>query len=419
MSAGAWYRGISRYQWLIFFLASAGWVFDVYEGQIFNLTREHLLEDILGPDQVGNRARFYGDAFLGVFLLGGMLGGLLFGSLADRWGRKPTLALTILVYSLFSGLTYWAQSLWQVGLLRFLVALGVGGEWSVAAALVAEVFPARARAQASSFFHATSVIGTSMAALVALAVGDNWRYAYLVGVMPALLILGVRLGMVEAKRRRDDPQRAASAGSIRELLTNVRWRKRAFLGLLLAAIGLGTFWAVYVEGQALVKGVLLSEGSEKSYAVSQAKLAYGTVQALAGGLGLAAFGPLSVRWGRRLTFVFFHIGAFLIVPVAWYLPTSYLQVLAILPLYGFLTLGMHAGYAVYFPELFPSHLRATGAGFCFNGARLLGATMLFLSASLKEHVELPSAVTILSTFFLLGIPLVCFLPETQGQSLPE
>src|SRR3954447_13754846 len=118
----AWYRGITGYQWLVLVLASAGWVFDVYEGQIFNLTREQLLKDVLPPGSGPADVKYYGDVFLGVFLVGGALGGIAFGSLADRWGRRPTLVVTILTYSVFSGLTYFARELWQVGALRFLVA---------------------------------------------------------------------------------------------------------------------------------------------------------------------------------------------------------------------------------------------------------------------------------------------------------
>ena len=139
-----WYQGVTRYQWLILAIASAGWIFDAYEGQIFNLTSSHLLDEI-AQGATAKQINAYRDTFLGIFLLGGTAGGLLFGSMADRWGRKPTMALTILMYSLFSGLTYFAHSLTQVGLLRFFVAMGVGGEWAVAASLVAEVFPEQAR----------------------------------------------------------------------------------------------------------------------------------------------------------------------------------------------------------------------------------------------------------------------------------
>src|SRR6266581_3442509 len=125
-SAPPWYQNVSPYQWLILAIASAGWIFDVYEGQIFNITRNQLLSSILHVSGDHPLIKEYGDKSLAWFLLGGTAGGLLFGSLADRWGRKPTMAVTILTYSVFSGLTFFAQSFWQVALLRFLVAMGVG-----------------------------------------------------------------------------------------------------------------------------------------------------------------------------------------------------------------------------------------------------------------------------------------------------
>src|SRR3989475_10894236 len=215
-----WYQGVTSYQWLILAIASAGWVFDVYEGQIFNITRNQLLADILKGAGGQAAIKGYGDVFLGIFLLGGTAGGLLFGSMADRWGRKPTMAVTILMYSLSSGLTYFAQSPWQVGALRFLVAMGVGGEWAVAASLVAEVFPAKARAHASGIFHATSVFGTWMATLAGLLVGAHWRYAFLVGVVPALLVLWVRASVRESDRWKDKAGQSDGLhlGSFRELL---------------------------------------------------------------------------------------------------------------------------------------------------------------------------------------------------------
>ena len=412
-----WYRGISGYQWLVLLLASAGWVFDVYEGQIFNLTRDQLLGDVLPAGAGEGGRRFWGDVFLGVFLAGGALGGIVFGSLADRWGRRPTLIVTILTYSLFSGLTYFAQELWQIGMLRFLVAAGVGGEWAVAAALVAEVFPGRSRAQAASVFHATSILGTGLAALAGLAVGVHWRYAYLLGVLPALLIVAVRLAVAEPEAWRKGSR--PSSGSLRELLGQPVWRRRALPALLLAAVGLGTFWGVTIEGQRLAQTLLERQGVDRAEARERAKFAYGIVETAGGGLGLLAFGPLSVRWGRRRTFLVMQLAALAVVPLTCYAPVEYWQLLALLPLYGFCTLGMHAGFAVYFPELFPTHLRATGASFCFNGGRIVAASVLVFSGWLKKHLELRLTVTLLSGLFLLGILLLYFLPETRDQPLPE
>src|SRR4051812_49792223 len=126
-STSAWYRNVSAYQWLILVIASAGWIFDVYEGQIFNITRTQLLTNVLHLPANDPLIQRYGDISLAWFLLGGTAGGLLFGSLADRWGRKPTMAVTILTYLLFFGLTFFAQTMWQGGAVRFFVGMGGGG----------------------------------------------------------------------------------------------------------------------------------------------------------------------------------------------------------------------------------------------------------------------------------------------------
>lgn len=418
-----WYAGVTRYQWLVLAIASAGWAFDTFEGQLFNITRNQLLADILNVSAADPAIRKYGDAFLGIFLLGGTTGGLLFGSLADRFGRRPIMIVTILMYSIFSGLTFFAQSLWQVAVLRFLVAMGVGGEWAVAASLVAEIFPSKSRAHASGIFHATSILGTWLAALAGLAVGSQWRHAYLIGVLPALLVLWVRanVGESESWTNKAAQRERVQLGSFRELLSHPQWRRRALFGLLLASVGLATFWGVTVAGQDLAKQIMLGTGVSEKAAAERAKFAYGIVETAGGGLGLLAFGPICVRLGRRRTFALLHLAALAIVPITCYLPRSYGQLLILLPVFGFFTLSIHAGYAIYFPELFPTHLRATGTGFCFNGGRILAAPMLWFSGWLKSlpGMDLRFAVTLLGLLFSLGLVVVLFLPETKGQPLPE
>lgn len=425
-TAARWYSGVTPYEWLVLAIASAGWMFDAFEGQLFNITRDQMLGEILGAHGTTAIIKGYGDQFLAIFLAGGTLGGLLFGSLADKWGRRPTMAVTILMYSVFSGLTFFATQLWHVAVLRFLVAMGVGGEWGVAASLVAEVFPARARAHASGIFHATSILGTCIAALAGMAVGAQWRLAYLIGIVPALLILWVRQSVKEPESWQAAGAKAAAQhgpkmGSFRELLFNPLWGKRALLGMLLAAVGLGSFWGVTVAGQDLVKEFLLRNGATSIEAAQRAKFAYGIVETIGGGIGLLAFGPLSVRVGRRRAFMLMQLGAFLIVPIVCYLPQTYWQLLLILPIFGFLTLGIHAGYAIYFPELFPTYLRGTGTGFCFNGGRILAASILWLSGVLKSlpGMDLRLAITLLGFLFPLGILVIYFMPETKDQPLLE
>ena len=416
-----WYAGVTRYQWLVLVIASAGWMFDAFEGQVFNITRGQMLADLMGASSTTERVRMWGDAFLAIFLIGGTLGGVAFGSLADRYGRKPMMAVTILFYSVFSGLTYFATELWHVAALRFLVALGVGGEWAVGATLVAEVFPPRARARASGIFHATSVVGTWLAAAAGLAVGSGWRYAYIIGVVPALLVLWVRSSIHEPERWRRAGESRQQLGSFSELFGVRRWARPAIFGGLLAAVGLGTFWGVTVAGQDLTLALLLRNGVPPAQAAEHAKFAFGIVQTVGGGLGLLSFGPLAERIGRRGAFAFMHLMAFAIVPVICYVPQTYGQMLLLLPIFGFFTLGSHAGYAVYFPELFPDRLRATGTSVCFNGGRLVAAPILWFSGVLKgmPGMDLRHAILLLSTLFLVGLVLLLFLPETRGEPLPE
>jgi MFS family permease len=414
-----WYGEVTRYDWLILLIASAGWVFDQFENQIFVLTRDPLLEDLLGKRASSADTHFWGDVLLGVFLVGGTVGGVLFGTLADRFGRKSMMSATILVYSIFSGLTYFATTLWHIAVLRFFVAMGTGGEWAVAAALIAEVFPAAARARASGIFHATSILGTWLAAIAGLAVGAQWRGAYLIGVLPALLVLWVRSVVREPERWRLAGARGERMGSLSDLFRGRHWGRRAIFGLCLAAVGLSTFWGVTIAGQDLMRELLLRRGVDLEAARQSAKFAYGIVETAGGGLGLLCFGPIAERLGRRGAFLLYQLVALVVVPFTCYAPRTEWQMLCTLPIFGFFTLGIHAGFAIYFPELFPSRLRATGAAVCFNGGRLAAAPMLWLSGDLKARIGLEHAVAGLSLLFVVGIALLWFLPETKGRPLPE
>jgi MFS family permease len=243
--------------------------------------------------------------------------------------------------------------------------------------------------------------------------------------VPALLVLWVRTRIKEPERWQHAAESDASSatpqqlGSFRDLFGNRTWVWRATFGVLLAAVGLATFWGVVVAGQDLARDLMIRTGVPREVAGERAKIAYGYVQVMGTLACFLAFGPIAERIGRRATFVILHLGAVAIVPVTCYLPQTYWQMLLVLPVFGFFTGGMHAGYAIYFPELFPDRLRATGTGICFNGGRLIAAPLLFLSGSIKSSMDLRLAITMLAGLYLLGGVLLVFLPETKGKPLTE
>jgi hypothetical protein len=264
------------------------------------------------------------------------------------------------------------------------------------------------------------------------------------GLAPALLVLWVWKQVREPERWQKAEHSGQQRGRFRDLLGQAQWAKPALLGLGLGAVGLGTFWGVTVAGQSLTKDLLLrnSRAANASAAKSghptaeplnkdgvtkeqlevadrDSKFAFGIIEWIGGGLGLLSFGPLAERLGRRKAFALMLVLSAIIVPITCYWPQTYWQMLCIIPVFGFCTLSIHAGYAIYFPELFPNHLRATGTGFCFNGGRLVAAPILFFSGALKEAMDLRNAVALLGSLFLVGLILLCFLPETKGRPLPE
>lgn len=428
-STTRWYSGITARQWFVLVIASAGWVFDVYEGQLFTVFKTVALGDLLtqrgstDPAAVKALIDWHANIALALFLVGGAIGGLGFGILADRYGRVRVLSWTILTYSVFSALTAFAQSIWQIHLLRALVALGAGGEWAVAAALVAESFPPQARAFASGTFHASSVLGAGLASITGLCfVGEHaWRWGFMVGLAPALLLLWIRMSLTEpgqwqkAKTRSDQ---AEQLGSLGELLRDARWRPRALLALGLATVGLATYWGIFAWAPELV-GEILGPSASKETKHAAGSFAY-LLMNLTGGLaGLLAFAPLSAWKGRRAAFAAYFAGAFVTSLATFLGARTHGQVLVLLPVMAFFVVGLHAGYAVYFPELFPTRLRATGSSFGFNLGRLLGAGMLIGRGALGATLGLRYAVVVMSSLFLVGLALLALAPETRGEPLPE
>jgi hypothetical protein len=250
---------------------------------------------------------------------------------------------------------------------------------------------------------------------------DSWRAAFLIGLLPALLVLWIRLGLREpAKPARPDGDfagRPVDSGGLAELFGPGPWRTRALLGLGLATVGLATYWGIFAWGHELAARALgESTPAERRQAASS--LAYLLMNFTGGLLGLLSFAPLANRVGRRGAFAVYHAGAGLVVPWTFLAGYGYVPTLGLLSLMAFFVLGMHAGYAIYFPELFPTRLRATGASVCFNLGRVLGAVILLIRGELGARLGMAPAASAISCLFWIGLVLLCFTPETRGRDLP-
>jgi MFS family permease len=465
-----WYQGVTRYQWLVLLIASLGWIFDTFEGQIFVASMNEAMPSLVDASATKGQIAQYNNIALAAFLVGGALGGIGFGMLSDRIGRKRTLSVTILFYSLFTCLSALSQEWWHLVGFRFLVALGVGGEWAVASALVAEIFPRKARPYVGSIFHASSVFGTYLAvaagaflignaSIAAWAHSSNmawtakfvdpaslpWRLGFALGALPALLVMWIRSSVREPESWQQARERAAEdaaerMGRVRDLFEGALLR-RTLVGVSLATIGLATFWTVHISGKDVLRANVeqaflttnaaaeppLSEDARKAALAPHAaeikrwEMLGMLLVTTGGGLGLVSFGPLAQSLGRRTAFLIFHLGGFACALALFNVIHGVNVIIAFLPIFGFFTLGMHSGYAVYFPELYPTRLRATGAGFCFNGGRLSAAPFLILIGALRNqwNYSLNEAATLMSFLFLLGAAVLLFAPETRGQELPE
>ena len=465
-----WYTGITRYQWMVLWIASLGWIFDVFEGQIFVASMQEAMPALAPPGATEGGIALYNNLALAAFLLGGALGGIAFGMLSDRLGRKRVLSLTILFYSVFTCCSAFSQQWWHLAGFRFLVALGVGGEWAVASSLVAEVFPRKARAYVGSIFHASSVLGSYLAVaagaflignatLNAWAQSDRldwlgqffdpaslpWRLGFAIGVFPALLIIWIRRTLKEPESWQIARERAIAnpekpMGAVAELFRG-KLLTRTLVGVTLAAVGLATFWGAHIYGKNMLQnsveqrylqattpsGQSLRDDEHaavlKQHAVSLKRweMLGMFLVTTGGGLGLLSFGPLCQRIGRRGAFLVFQLGGLVSAFVVFQLLTGVTTLLIALPIFGFLTLGMHAGYAIYFPELYPTRLRGTGTGLCFNAGRILAAPILFGVGWVRATwgFSLPNVASALSLLFLVGIVALVFAPETRGHELPE
>jgi MFS family permease len=426
----AWAAEVTRYQWMVLLVAWLGWVFDSMDGTLFSLVQKPSMTELMGPGATDAAIGFSSSVVFSVMLLGWAAGGIGFGIIADYIGRTKALAATILIYSLFTGLSAVAQNWEQLAACRFVTGLGLGGEWAAGAALVAEVWPDRLRARAGAMLQSAAAFGYFFAALITRIVDvGSWRYVYLVGAVPAIFVLFIRLMVKEPERWvevRDRRALAKSEGShkpteldaftLRQLFGR-RLRRDTLVASALAFTVLLALWGATMWIPSVIREVGAREGL--SVADQNRYATYGIMLLNGGSLfGYLGFGPLADRFGRRPAFLCFFIGGVILFPVTFLLSASVTQIFLLLPLVGFFTLGITSGFPIYLPELFPTRVRTTGVGFCYNLGRIVTAGGVLITGALVgwfgSYAKAASAVSLI---YILGVLVLIFARETRGERL--
>lgn len=409
----AWYVGITPYQWRVLVCAWLGWCLDIMDAYLYAIILFPAMSDLLGTAE-SSIIGWYGGIILSIFMIGWALGGILFGMIADRYGRAKTMALTILVYATFTGLCGLAQSWTQLALYRFLTGLGIGGEWAAGAALIAESWPERSRAKAAGIMQSSGGVGFLFASLLYLSLSPlGWRWVFAAGILPAFVAFYIRRSLHEPERWQSVQKSGAPIFNIFKAIIG----RDLFVGTALAAVATFGFQGAIQWVPTWMTTLLHSQGTKE--VAGQVTLI--TIVLNAGGIAGCLFFPLLAdRWGRKTALFIYFLGGFLSVPSTFFLIQEFTTALLFSPIMGFFGGGIFTGFAIYFPELFPTAVRATAQGFCYNFGRFFSAAAPFTTGLLTfTHGSLASAIGTVGLVYLLGLVILFFARETKGQLLPD
>ena len=423
---------ITTYHWLVVVIASCGWLFDCMDQRLFILAREPALRELLGPGTAAATVNQYAGYATTSMILGWATGGILFGITSDKWGRVKTMVATLLVYSVFTGLSGIAQTSGEFTVYRFLVGLGVGGMFGAATTLVAESVPGRIRSVALGALQALSALGNIIGSLVSLVIQpgatgllwgySGWRLLFFVGLVPSLLVIPIVLVLREPdvwRRTKAEAARGGAArnmGSVAELFRSPRWRRNSIVGLLLGVSGMIGLWGIGFFSPELISTALAGAPQQTIDTVR----GWGTaLQDVGAFLGMITFTAVASLVSRRVAFLFAFLAGFLTTAYVFNSLTSATDAYWMLPMMGFAQLALFAGYSIYFPELFPTRLRGTGVGFCYNTVRYLAAPAPILLGQLSSVLSFRTAAIAMSSVYLIGMVALLWAPETKDQPLPE
>jgi MFS family permease len=439
----AWWKELTRYQ-----------LFDTMDQQLFNLARKPAITELLttkgAPPPASGIVAEQGGVSTMIFMIGWALGGIFFGILGDRIGRAKTMMLTVLCYSAFTGLSALSVGVADFAFYRFLTGLGVGGQFAVGVALVAEVMSDRARPFALGWLQSLSAGGNMLAALASIGLGmleeagfiaSAWRMMFLIGLAPAVLAIPIFLRLKEPERwkavvREDEAPGAGKPrlGSVAELFRDPVWRKNTIAGMLLAFSGVVGLWGIGFFSFDLIRGVFVehfrAQGLSSQEVAGRLTFWSGITslfQNAGAFLGILAFTWITQYVGRKPAFAMSFVLAALATSATFWFLDAFWQIFVLIPIMGFCQLTLFGGYAIYFPELFPTRLRSTGISFCYNVGRLVAAagplTLGLLTSKVFSGYPDPMPARLagvaMCSVFIVGLLALPLAPETRGKPLPE
>jgi MFS family permease len=428
--AGRVFEGVTFYHWLVVIIASAGWLFDCMDQRLFILGRESALRELMPGDPSAVRTHI-GYATTSM-ILGWATGGIIFGMMSDKIGRVKTMVATLIVYSGFTGLSGLANTWVDFTIYRFLAGIGIGGMFGAATTLVAESVPADFRAMALGSLQALSALGNIIGSLLSLQIPPGsqnlisdyagWRVLFFVGIVPALLVVPIVFVLKEPESWLKAKADAAAGighknvGSPVELFRDPRWRRNTIVGLFLGVSGMIGLWGIGFFSPELISTAL--RGAPQS--VVDTVRGWGTAfQDVGSFLGMLTFTMVAAFLSRRLAFLMALLLSMFVTMFVFRSLNSASDAYWMLPMMGFAQLAVFAGYSIYFPELFPTRLRGTGVGFCYNTVRYLAAPAPTLMGYLASLMSFRSAAVLMSTIYLVGVIALIWAPETKGKPLPE
>lgn len=419
---------VSPRQRKAFISAFGGWLLDGYNAGLFGLVLTPALTELLpesGYEADAANIAFFGELGVAMFLFGWGCS-ILWGPVADRFGRVPALMASILVYAVFTFLAGFSQDIWQLNVFRLLAAIGIGGEWSLAGTFVSESMPERRRAFFGGLLHSGTYWGFLLGALVNLAVGEllGWRWMFFLGVLPALFVLYIRTQVKQDSERwtaaRTIVRRKGNVFSFLAGVLRPPYRTRSLSNAALVTIGLLGFWASSQYLPTAIKGLATRSGHSEATASALGTIGVAVLSLLTA-LGCIGAPYLCNRFGRRRTLAVLFI--LMIIGIAGGYGLAFPA--DNLPLFFVFVVVMGVGgadfavFTIWLPEQYPTSLRASGFAFSTTISRFVAAAGTFAIGWGISTAGISLSLALTAVPFLLAFALFGLSPETRDEVLPD